>query len=125
MTSWKKENKMKLKMWYSLDKYRESENYSDTVQTLEGEMYYVNTPLAGSFITVEDKEGKITSISRELVLKIEWETLPKWSLLNETQVVDSAKMRLMNLDHEIQQGKDHLDQEKRLKETLETDVGRN
>lgn len=125
MTSWKKENKMKLKMWYSLDKYRESENYSDTIQTLEGEMYYVNTPLAGSFITVEDKEGKITSISRELVLKIEWETLPKWSLLNETQVVDSAKMRLMNLDHEIQQGKDHLDQEKRLKETLETDVGRN
>ena len=116
---------MKLKMWYSLDKYRESENYSDTIQTLEGEMYYVNTPLAGSFITVEDKEGKITSISRELVLKIEWETLPKWSLLNETQVVDSAKMRLMNLDHEIQQGKDHLDQEKRLKETLETDVGRN
>jgi len=125
MTSWKKENKMKLKMWYSLDKYRESENYSDTVQTLEGEMYYVNTPLAGSFITVEDKEGKITSISRELVLKIEWETLPKWSLLNETQVVDSAKMRLKNLDHEIQQGKDHLDQEKRLKETLENDVGRN
>ena len=125
MTSWKKENKMRLKMWYSLDKYRESENYSDTVQTLEGEMYYVNTPLAGSFITVEDKEGNITSISRELVLKIEWETLPKWSILNETQVVDSAKMRLTNLDHEIKQAREHLDQEKRLKESLDNDVGRN
>jgi hypothetical protein len=125
MTSWKKENKMKLKMWYSLDRYREADNYSDTVQTLEGEMYYVNTPLAGSFITLEDSDGKITSVSRELVLKIEWEKLPDWSVLNEKQVVDSAKMRLQNLDFEIKQAQQHLDQEKRLKETLDSDVGRN
>jgi len=125
MTSWKKENRMKLKMWYSLDKYRESESYANTVQTLEGEMYYVNTPLAGSFITVEDSDGKITSVSRDLVLKIEWETLPNWSVLNEKQVVDSAKMRLQNLDFEIGQAQNHLDQEKRLKDALDSDVGRN
>jgi len=116
---------MKLKMWYSLDKYRESESYANTVQTLEGEMYYVNTPLAGSFITVEDSDGKITSVSRDLVLKIEWETLPNWSVLNEKQVVDSAKMRLQNLDFEIGQAQNHLDQEKRLKDALDSDVGRN
>ena len=125
MTSWKKENRMKLKMWYSLDKYRESESYANTVQTLEGEMYYVNTPLAGSFITVEDSDGKITSVSRDLVLKIEWETLPNWSVLNEKQVVDSAKMRLQNLDFEIGQAQNHLDQKKRLKDALDSDVGRN
>ena len=85
--------------------------------------YYVNTPLAGSFLNIRDKDGKITSISRELVLKIEWMELPKWAVLSEKQVVDSAKLRMRNLDVEIQQGIDHLDQEKRLKDSLKDETG--
>jgi len=123
MSSWKKENKMKLTLWYSLDKYKESDNYGDSIVKLVGEMYYVNTPLAGNFITIEDNDGKITSISRELVLKIEWDELPKWSILNENQVVESAKMRIKNLDYEIAQQKEQLEQQARLKETLDNNVG--
>ncbi len=123
MKSWKKENRMDLKIWYSLDKYRESDEYLENVQTIEGEMYYVNTPLAGSFLNIRDKDGKITSISRELVLKIEWSKLPSWAVLSEKQVVDAAKLRMRNLDVEIQQGIDHLDQEKRLKDSLKDETG--
>lgn len=123
MKSWKKENRMDLKIWYSLDKYRESDEYLENVQTIEGEMYYVNTPLAGSFLNIRDKDGKITSISRELVLKIEWAKLPSWAVLSEKQVVDAAKLRMRNLDVEIQQGIDHLDQEKRLKDSLKDETG--
>jgi hypothetical protein len=123
MKSWKKENRMKMKIWYSLDKYKESKEYLESVQEIEGEMYYVNTPLAGSFLNIRDKDGKITSISRELVLKIEWMELPKWAVLSEKQVVDSAKLRMRNLDVEIQQGIDHLDQEKRLKDSLKDETG--
>ena len=123
MKSWKKENKMMMKIWYSLDNYRESDNYLENVETVEGEMYYVNTPLAGSFLNIQDKEGKITSISRELVLKIEWHKLPSWAVLSEKQVVDSAKLRMRNLDVEIQQGIDNLAQEKRLKDSLKDETG--
>ena len=112
-----------MKVWYSLDKYKESKDYLDSVQVLEGEMYYVNTPLAGSFLTIRDKDGKVESISRELVLKIEWHKLPSWAVLSEKQVVDSAKLRMRNLDVEIQQGIDHLDQEKRLKDSLKDETG--
>lgn len=123
MKSWKKENRMMMKIWYSLDKYKESEKYLESVQTLEGEMYYVNTPLAGSFLSLRDKDGNITSISRELILKIEWKSLPKWAVLSEKQVVDSAKLRMRNLDNEISQSIEHLDNEKRLKEELDKDRG--
>jgi|TARA_R100001463_G_scaffold127221_1_gene185191 hypothetical protein len=123
MKSWKKENRMMMKVWYSLDKYKESEEYLESVQTLEGEVYYVNTPHAGSFLSLRDKDGNITSISRELVLKIEWQKLPKWAVLSEKQVVDSAKLRMRNLDNEISQSIEHLDNEKRLKEELDKDRG--
>ena len=49
--------------------------------------------------------------------------LPKWAVLSEKQVVDSAKLRMRNLDVEIQQGIDHLDQEKRLKDSLKDETG--
>ena len=123
MKSWKKENRMMMKIWYSMDKYKESKDYLESVQVLEGEMYYVNTPLAGSFLTIRDKDGKIASISRELVLKIVWQELPKWAVLSEKQVVDSAKLRMRNLDNEISQSIEHLDNEKRLKEELDKDRG--
>ena len=114
---------MMLKIWYSLDKYKESKDYLESVQVLEGEMYYVNTPLAGSFLNIRDKDGNITSISRELVLKIQWMELPKWAILSEKQVVDAAKLRMRNLDNEIAQSMEHLDNEKNLKEELAKNKG--
>ena len=85
-------------------------------KTITGTMFYVNTPHAGSFFTIKSDSGEIESISRELILSIEWHHLPKWSMMTEKQIVDSAKMRINNLNAEIAQGLEHLEQEKKLRE---------
>ena len=123
MTSWKKKNKLRMKIYYTLDKYRESDKYKETIEIIEGEMSYVNMPLASTFMNIETPEGDFVSISRDCILKIEWITMPKWTLLNEKQVVDSAEMRLKNLDNELEIQRNTFDQEERLKNTVDKDVG--
>ena len=44
MSSWNKKNKLKLKLFYTMDKYREDAGLE--VQEIEGEMTYVNMLLA-------------------------------------------------------------------------------
>ena len=122
MSSWRKENKLRLRVTYSLDKYKESEDYGDTLTTIEGEMTYVNMPFANSFLNMELDAGNIVSIAYPIVLKIEWVSMPKWTRLTESQVVDSAEMRLKNLDNELEVQKNTFDQEQRLKDSQGEDV---
>jgi hypothetical protein len=49
--------------------------------------------------------------------------MPKWTVLTETQVVDSATMRLKNLDNELEIQKNNFEQELRLKETRDKSMG--
>ena len=113
---------MRLKVTYTLDKYRESDNYLDTLGIVEGEMAYVNTPMANTFLNIQTDDGDFISISRDLILKVNWIKLPKWSILSEEQVVDAAKMRLKNLDLEIKMQKEQFDQEERMEKSKEDGV---
>ena len=85
-------------------------------------MTYVNMPFANSFLNMELDDGNIVSIAYPLVLKIEWVSMPKWTRLTESQVVDSAEMRLKNLDNELEVQKNTFDQEQRLKDSQGEDV---
>jgi len=117
MKNWRKENKTEMKVWYTLDRYREASDYLETIETIEGFQSYLNTPMAASYINLETPNGFV-SIARELVLKIEFKQLPKWTILDEPHVVDAAKMRIKNLENDIEIQKNNFDQEKRLRETL-------
>ena len=114
-----------MKVTYSMDKYKEAENYKEQMEVVEGEMIYVNMPMANSFLNLRTKEGDMLSIAYPLVMKIEWVYMPEWTRLNESQVVDSAVMRLKNLDNELEIQKNTFDQEARLKESLEKGEGVN
>jgi len=119
MSSWKKTNKTVCRVYYSMDKYRETEE-SISVKTVEGEMVYVNMPFASTFVNIEDSDGKMTSISRDCILKVDWLKLPKWALLTEGQVVDSAEMRLKNLDREITEEKKRFNSQENLDKMLDS-----
>ena len=121
MKNWKKENRTKMKVWYSLDKYREATDYLDSIEIVEGFQSYLNTPMAQSFINMETDNGHV-SISRELVLKVEYKNLPKWTLLKESHIVDAAKMRIKSLENDIEIQMNTFDQEKRLKDGKEQGV---
>ena len=123
MKSWKKENKLKMSVTYSMDKYKESEEYGNTLEVIEGEMIYINMPMANSFLNVKTDAGAIMSIAYPLVMQVEWLHMPKWTVLTETQVVDSATMRLKNLDNELEIQKNNFEQELRLKETRDKSMG--
>ena len=123
MKSWKKENKLKMRVTYSMDKYKESEEYGDTLEVIEGEMIYINMPMANSFLNVKTDAGAIMSIAYPLVMQVEWLHMPKWTVLTESQVVDSAQMRLLNLDNELEIQKNNFEQDKRLKETRDKSMG--
>ena len=110
-----------MKVWYSMDKYREANNYLETIEVVEGFQAYLNTPMASSYINLETDKGYI-SISRELVLKVEFDSLPKWTVLGEGHVADAAKMRIVGLENDIEIQKNTFDQERRLKETKGDDV---
>tara|TARA_R110002020_G_scaffold447_24_gene2252 strand:+ start:126 stop:494 length:369 start_codon:yes stop_codon:yes gene_type:complete len=116
MKNWRKENRTEMKVWYTLDRYREASDYLETIETIEGFQSYLNTPMASSYINLETPNGFV-SIARELVLKVEFKQLPKWTILDEPHVVDAAKMRIKNLENDIEIQKNAFDQEKRLKET--------
>ena len=116
MKKWKKQNKTRMKVWYTMDKYRESSEFLTTIETIEGYQAYLNTPMASSYVNIEIESGEIVSISRELVLKVRFFNLPDWTLLGETQVSDAAKMRILNLDNDLEIQKESFDQEKRLRE---------
>jgi len=121
MKNWKKENRTKMKVWYTMDKYREAENYLDSIETVEGYQSYLNTPMAQSFINMETDNGYV-SISRELVLKVEFDALPKWTILKEPHIVDAAKMRIKSLENDIEIQRNTFDQEERLREGKEQGV---
>jgi len=121
MKNWKKENRTKMKVWYSLDKYREATNYLDSIEIVEGFQSYLNTPMAQSFINMETNDGHV-SISRELVLKVEYKNLPKWTLLKESHIVDAAEMRIKSLENDIEIQMNTFDQEQRLKDGKEQGV---
>ena len=123
MKSWKKENKLKMRVTYSMDKYKESEEYGNTLEVIEGEMVYINMPMANSFLNVKTDAGAIMSIAYPLVMQVEWLHMPKWTVLTETQVVDSAQMRLKNLDNELEIQKNNFEQDRRLKETRDKSMG--
>ena len=121
MKNWKKENRTKMKVWYSMDKYREAENYLDSIEVVEGFQSYLNTPMAQSFIKMETDNGFV-AISRELVLKVEFDALPKWTILKELHIVDAAKMRIKSLENDIEIQRNSFDQEERLKDSKEQGV---
>tara|TARA_B100000287_G_scaffold377878_1_gene379924 strand:- start:49 stop:426 length:378 start_codon:yes stop_codon:yes gene_type:complete len=123
MKSWKKENKLKMRVTYSMDKYKESEEYGNTLEVIEGEMVYINMPMANSFLNVKTDAGAIMSIAYPLVMQVEWLHMPKWTVLTESQVVDSAQMRLKNLDNELEIQKNNFEQDRRLKETRDKSMG--
>tara|TARA_R100001163_G_scaffold65780_1_gene64778 strand:+ start:1900 stop:2292 length:393 start_codon:yes stop_codon:yes gene_type:complete len=123
MKSWKKENTQKMTVTYSMDKYKEAEDYSSTLQTIEGTLAYVNMPMANSFLNVRGKDGNVTSIAFGLVLKIEWGDMPKWTKMSEEQVVDSAKFRLKNLDNELEIQRNNFSQREEMDKMLEKDSG--
>ena len=106
-----------------MDKYKESEEYGNTLEVIEGEMIYINMPMANSFLNVKTDAGAIMSIAYPLVMQVEWLHIPKWTVLTETQVVDSATMRLKNLDNELEIQKNNFEQELRLKETRDKSMG--
>jgi hypothetical protein len=124
MQEWNKKNRTTMKVWYSMDKYREDEKYGDNVQSVEGNMAYLNTPMASSYLNLETKEG-IISISRELILKIEWLNTPAWCILNEKEVVDAAKMRLKHLKNDLEIQKNNFEQEQKLAELKEKEEKEN
>jgi len=121
MKNWKKENRTKMKVWYTLDKYRESDTYLDSIEIVEGFQSYLNTPMAQSFINMETDNGHV-SISRELVLKVEYNSLPKWTVLDESHIVDAANMRIKSLENDIEIQMNTFDQEQRLKDGKEQGV---
>ena len=123
MKSWKKDNKLIMKVTYSMDKYKEDENYNDNLSIIEGEMIYVNMPMANSFLNIKTNAGDMVSIAYPLVMKIELLHMPKWTHLSETQVVDSAQMRLLNLDNELEIQRNTFQQQEALKEAMENSVG--
>ena len=118
--SWKKENTQKMTVTYSMDKYKEAEDYSSTLQEIVGTLAYVNMPMANSFLNMKEKHtGKVVSIAFGLILKIEWDTMPTWTQLSESQVVDSATMRLKNLDNELEIQRNNMAQQEALSEMLD------
>ena len=123
MKDWKKTNRTKMKVHYTLDKYREAKDFLNTIEVIEGFQAYLNTPMAQSFINMETMDGSYVSISRELVLKVEYNGLPEWTLVNESRIVDAAQLRLLSLDNDIEIQKTQFDQEKRLRETLDQATG--
>tara|TARA_R100000742_G_C4276272_1_gene97229 strand:+ start:1379 stop:1774 length:396 start_codon:yes stop_codon:yes gene_type:complete len=126
MKSWKKENTQKMTVTYSMDKYKEAEDYSSTLQTIEGTLAYVNMPMANSFLNIKERHtGNIVSIAFGLILKIEWDTMPKWTQMTEQQVVDSAKFRLKNLDNELEIQRNNFSQKEEMDKMLEKDNGVN
>lgn len=118
--SWKKENTQRMRVTYTYDKYKEAEDYKDTFRVIEGTLAYVNMPLANSFLNIRNENtGKVESIAFGLILKIEWDTMPKWTQLSESQVVDSATMRLKNLDNELEIQRNNMAQQEALSEMLD------
>jgi hypothetical protein len=118
--SWKKENTQRMRVTYTYDKYKEAEEYKDTFRVIEGTLAYVNMPMANSFLNIVDENtGKVVSIAFGLILKIEWDTMPKWTQLSESQVVDSATMRLKNLDNELEIQRNNMAQQEALSEMLD------
>tara|TARA_R100000656_G_C3917105_1_gene122092 strand:+ start:441 stop:773 length:333 start_codon:yes stop_codon:yes gene_type:complete len=106
---------------YSIDKYREGEDLSSNMEEVTGYMAYINNPITSSFINL-DMGDRLLSISRDLVTKIEWYDMPKWNIISEDNVVDSAKVRILNLSNELEIAKNTFDQEQRLEETKDRDV---
>tara|TARA_R110002167_G_scaffold3375_5_gene16425 strand:- start:6260 stop:6658 length:399 start_codon:yes stop_codon:yes gene_type:complete len=118
--SWKKENTQRMIVTYTFDKYKEADDYEDTFRIIEGTLAYVNMPMANSFLNIRDAfSGKIISIAFGLILKIEWDTMPKWTQLTESQVVDSATMRLKNLDNELEIQRNNMSQQEELSKMLD------
>ena len=122
MKKWNKKNRTRMKVWYSLDKYRESDNYSETVETLEGFQAYLNTPMAASYVNIEIGTGEIVAISRELVIKVHFYELPSWTTLGEKHVSEAAEMRILNLENDIEIQKNSFEQDKRMRELKDNDV---
>ncbi len=122
--NWKKENTQRMRVTYTYDKYKEAEEYKDTFRVIEGKLAYVNMPMANSFLNIlNENTGKVESIAFGLILKIEWDTMPKWTQMTEQQVVDSAKFRLKNLDNELEIQRNNFKQKKDMDEMLQKDSG--
>ena len=122
MKNWRKENRIRMSVTYTLDKYRENDGERMPTDTVEGYWAYLNNPSLGTFVNIELDNGEYHCISRDLVQKIEFKNMPKWNLIEEAQVVDSSKVRKLNLDNELEIAKNTFDQEQRAKETRNADV---
>jgi hypothetical protein len=119
--SWKKENTQRMTVTYTFDKYKEADDYEDTFRIIEGTLAYVNMPMANSFLNIRDAiTGKVVSISFGLILKIEWDTMPKWTQMTESQVVDSATYRLKNLDNELEIQRNNFSQKEDMDKMLKS-----
>ena len=113
MKSWKKENKILVSVFYNAQD-DEDGKYKEIM--IEGQRIYLNFPDAVEFMTILDKDGKVTSISNKLIDRIVYKNIPKEYLLSEQMTMDSAKLRMKMLELDLNDQKERIQQQETLDE---------
>ena len=116
MKSWKKENKILVSVFYNAQD-DEDGKYKEIM--IEGQRIYLNFPDAVEFMTILDKDGKVTSISNKLIDRIVYKNIPKEYLLGEQMTMDSAKLRMKMLELDLKDQKERIQQQETLDEIKE------
>ena len=113
MKSWKKENKIMMSVFYNAQD-NEDGKYKEC--NIEGQRGYLNLPDAVEFITILEKDGKVTSIANKLIDRIVYKNIPKDYLLTEQMTMDSAKLRMKMLGLDLKDQKERIEQQESLEE---------
>tara|TARA_R100001082_G_C4305150_1_gene134220 strand:+ start:292 stop:684 length:393 start_codon:yes stop_codon:yes gene_type:complete len=113
MKSWKKENKIMMSVFYNAQD-NEDGKYKEC--NIEGQRVYLNFPDAVEFITILEKDGKVTSIANKLIDRIVYKNIPKDYLLSEQMTMDSAKLRMKMLSLDLKDQKERIEQQESLEE---------
>tara|TARA_B100000214_G_scaffold358994_1_gene319998 strand:+ start:670 stop:1062 length:393 start_codon:yes stop_codon:yes gene_type:complete len=113
MKSWKKENKIMMSVFYNAQD-NEDGKYKEC--NIEGQRVYLNFPDAVEFITILEKDGKVTSIANKLIDRIVYKNIPKDYLLTEQMTMDSAKLRMKMLGLDLKDQKERIEQQESLEE---------
>ena len=110
MKSWKKENKIMMKVnYYTSETHDNNESFVE--HWLEGQRIFLNFPDAVEFITVMDKSGECHSIAKRNVNRIVYKNIPKEFVLSEKITMESAKLRMDMLELDLVNQRKHLTQE--------------
>jgi hypothetical protein len=123
MKSWKKENKIMMKLnYYTSEVDDNKETFVE--HWLEGQRVYLNFPDATDFISVIDKEGIIHSIMRRNINRIIYDNIPSVFMLDEKNTMESARLRMEMLTQDLENQREHLTQQKELSKMKKNgDVG--